>query len=301
MGLELRHLHTFQTIVDEGSFVRAAEKLNYSQATITLQIQQLEEKIGIALFLRENKRRLQLTEAGRLFLIHTTRIRNQVDSLEQAMHELRIGETGHLRIGGIEPMVSLLFPQILKTFSQTYPKVRITIETRGTTGIHTMVSNDEVDVGLTTPPPPRAGLQFEPLYTEILVALVPEAHPLNKGEIIPLHGLANTQVILTNPTCAYRELIERVLIEHGVRLESTLEIGSMSALKQMVQDGMGIALLPMTATRTVPEGTVVKQIDQLDLHIPIGLVRKPEAVSLLQTKTLAMFISLLKQELQALG
>ncbi len=253
------------------------------------------------MFLRENKRRLQLTEAGRLLLIHTTRIRNQVDTLEQAMYELRTGETGHLRIGGIEPMVSLLFPWILKTFSQAYPKVRITVETRGTTGIHAMVSQDEVDIGLTTPPPPRAGLQFEPLYTEVLVALVPEAHPLNKEEIIPLHGLANTQVILTNPTCAYRELIERVMIEHGVKLESTLEIGSLPALKQMVQDNMGIALLPMTATRTIPEETVVKHIEQLDLRIPIGLVRKPETIPLLQTRTLAMFISLLKQAVQDLG
>ena len=120
------------------------------------------------------------------------------------------------------------------------------------------------------------------------------------GDIIPLYGLANTQVILTNPTCAYRELIERTLIEHGVRLEAMMEIGSLSVLRQMVQDGLGIALLPATATRSIPGGTVIKQIEQLDLRIPIGLVRKPNATIQLQAKTLDVFISLLKLALQSI-
>jgi DNA-binding transcriptional LysR family regulator len=175
------------------------------------------------------------------------------------------------------------------------------VETRGTTGIHTLVSKDEVDVGLTTPPPPRAGLQFEPMYTEAIVALVPEAYPFSTGEAIPPGELAKTRVILTNPTCAYREVIERVLIEQGVRLNATLEIGSLLTLKQIVQDGLGIALLPEMATRTIPKGTMVKPIEQFDLRIPIGLVRKPDMIMLLQTNTLDMFISLLKRALQAIG
>jgi len=297
MELEFRHLITFQTIVEEGSFVRAAEKLNYSQATITLQIQQLEELLGLQVFSRENKRRLQLTEAGRLLLSHANHVHTQMDTLQRSMSGLKTGEIGHLRIGGIEPLVSLLFPTVIQAFLKTYPQVRISLETRGTTGIHGMVSNEEVDLGLTTPPPSRAGLRFDPLFTEVIVALVPEFHPLSQESSIPAEALGSTKIILTNPTCAYRELIERILMEHGVRLDATLEIGSLSALKQMVQAGLGIALLPGTAARDIPAGTVVRKIDQLDLQISIGLVYKSWASLPLQPNTITHFVALLKQAL----
>ncbi len=163
--MELRHLYTFQAIMDEGSFVHAAEKLSYSQATVTLQIQQLEEDFGMPLFHRENKKRMQLTEAGKILLNHTRHILNQVNLLQQTMHDLATGEAGHIRIAIIEPIASLTIPKVLLSFCQAYPKVRITIETRGTTSIHDMVIANEVDLGLTTPPPARTGLLFTSLFT----------------------------------------------------------------------------------------------------------------------------------------
>jgi DNA-binding transcriptional LysR family regulator len=301
MELEFRHLHTFQTIVQEGSFVRAAEKLNYSQATITLQIQQLEEIVGLQVFSRENKRRLQLTEAGRLLLTHSTHLRNHVDSLQQSMYELRTGESGHLRIGGIEPLVTQLFPDVLQAFFQDYPKVRVTVETRGTTGIHTLVSKGDVDLGLTTPPPFRSGLLFEPLFTEVLVALIPRDHPLNRADAIPIAAFRDIKVILTNPSCAYRELIERTFIEQGINLNVTLEMGSLTAITRLVQNGVGLAILPKAATRERSDGVVIKPIEQIDFQIPIGLVRKTELNPSVSVQSVEMFIHLLKESLSALA
>lgn len=76
-NMDLRHLHTFKTIAEAGSFVQAAERLQYAQSTITLQIQQLEEELGVELFDRR-RRKIQLTSAGYTLLIHAQHVLNQL-------------------------------------------------------------------------------------------------------------------------------------------------------------------------------------------------------------------------------
>src|SRR3954468_12336835 len=98
--MDLRHLLTFQTIVERGSFLQAAETLQYAQSTISLHIQQLEATLGIELFARHGKR-VQLTEAGRLLYDEAKQILGRVDALHQTMAGLLSGEVGHLRLGTI--------------------------------------------------------------------------------------------------------------------------------------------------------------------------------------------------------
>src|SRR5262250_1931484 len=98
--VELRHLQTFGAIVKAGSFVGAAEKLGYSQSTITVQMQALEKELGVALFARDAKRPV-LTEAGRVFSYHVNRIFDNIELMRQALDDLHNGDAGLVRIAAI--------------------------------------------------------------------------------------------------------------------------------------------------------------------------------------------------------
>lgn len=291
--MDFRHLQTFKAIVDEGSFAGAAERLQYAQSTVTLQVQQLETELGVELFDRQ-KKKIQLTGAGRNLLTHANHVINQMEALQQSMRELLSGETGHIRLGIIEPLASLRLPQVLLTFCEAYPKIHLTIEAHGTGIISQKVADGELDLGLTATPRPGLNLIFEPLFVEPMALMLPVQHPLNQQEIIQLSDLTPYRLLLTSSTCAYRQLIERTLIEQGAtKIYSGLEIGSVEALKRSVQRGLGVAIVPAMVANPLPENTVLRSFANLDLQVSIGLVQKPDFI---ESRALQHLRQLLRQE-----
>lgn len=290
--MDLRHLQTFKTIAEEGSFVQAADKLQYAQSTITLQIQQLEEELHSELFDRQRKK-IQLTRAGRTLLTHAIQVLNQVEQMQQDLQDLAEGESGHVRVGLIEPVASAYLGDVLSAFCERYPKVQLTIEVLSTITVHEKVAAGEIDLGISTPPPTSVGLSFEPLLIEPMVLLIPEHHPLQQRENIFLRDLQKERILLTNPPCAYRSAIEQAFMAQGANLAASIEIGSLPVIKQTVQRGLGIAIMPRLASRPLPTGTLIKTLEDWSLHLPIGLIKK--AVPLAQGKTVAALSTLFKE------
>ena len=273
--MDLRQLQTFQSVVEHGSFLRAAEALRYAQSTITLHIQQLEADLGVPLFARQGKK-TQLTEAGRLLCAEAGQILGRVDALRRTMRELADGEAGYVRLGAIEPAASLRLPELLVLFCAERPRVRLTLEVGGTRAIGQAVAAGDLDLGIVSPPPASLGLVFEPLFVERMALLAPEAHPLARAEAIGAHDLRGHRLLLTEQICAYRQLVEQTLVAQGADPYSGIEIGSMIALKCAVQQGLGIGIVPAIIACPAPQGTVLREIERLDLGLPVGLVRRAD-------------------------
>src|SRR5262245_6835072 len=104
--MELRYLATFQSIVREGSFIKAAETLSYAPSTITLHVQHLEAELGFKLFVRQGKQ-IQLSTAGQALYEQADALLQHARTLEQTMKEIVAGESGSLRMGVIEPAASV--------------------------------------------------------------------------------------------------------------------------------------------------------------------------------------------------
>lgn len=275
--MELRQLRTFRTAAERGSFVRAAEELRYAQPTVTLHIRQLEKAFGSRLFVRKGKK-MRLTEAGRTLKEHAEAVLDRAARLERAMEELASGEAGHLRVGAIEPTASLRLPEVLVRFCEERPKVRLTMEVGGTDSIVRRVAAGELDLGLCSPPPAELSLSFEPLFVEELVLLVPEGHPLAEKDALRVADLAEHRLLLSERPCAYRETVERVLVARGANPYSgieigTIELGSFEAIKRAVRGGLGAAVVPAVAVASPPAGTVVRDLEGVDLGLSVGLVR----------------------------
>ena len=294
--MELRHIYTFQAIVKEGSFLKASEKLMYAQSTITLHIQQLEAELGVKLFIRQGKK-VQLTEAGRSLQEQADSLVARAMSLQQTMFDLVAGEAGHVRIGVIEPTASLRLPQILAPFCQERPRIRLTIEVGNTAVISQRVASGALDLGICSLPEAHLGLDFEPLFVDHLALLLPEQHPLVNKPTIEVQDLAKERLLLTESACPYRELVEKELQRRGKNPYSGLEIGgSMEMVKRSVQNGMGVALLPRAAVIPLPPPMVLREIDDVELSLPIGLVLLADEIS--PSRALEALLILLHKELR---
>jgi DNA-binding transcriptional LysR family regulator len=270
--MDLKTLKTFQLIVKYGSFNRAAEKMNYAQSTVTMQIQKLESDLGIQLI--ERGKKLRLTEAGRMFHEQSMQIVKNMEQLQANLSDLQLGESGNIRIGVTEPTASYRLPVILKKFISDYPKIHVSIEFANTPVLCERLLMGELDFALCSAPDLGSELYFEPLFKEEFVVLIPENHPLAENPVIAPADFQGHRLLITSAICPYRRKLEMVMQELGNSSLDTMEIGSMTALKYYVESGLGIALVPKVVLNPLPAGTTVRNICGNRIDMTFGILCK---------------------------
>jgi LysR family transcriptional regulator, regulator of the ytmI operon len=280
--VELKTIKTFLMIVKYGSFIRAAEEMNYAQSTITMQIQRLESELGVQLIERGNGRELRLTEAGRLFHEQSQHMIKNMEQLQVRLTHLEQGESGHIRIGVTEPTASYRLPNLLKGFVSSYPNIRISIQIANTPTLCERILKGELDFSLCSAPEIGTDFYFEPMFKETFAAIMPEDHPLAQLAVLSPDDFQGHRLLITSEVCPYRRRLEMVMQESGNQMIDTMEIGSMTALKYYVQSGLGVALIPKIIAEPAPEGTTIRPIHESLIHMTFGLLCKASAYPLQQ-------------------
>jgi DNA-binding transcriptional LysR family regulator len=270
--VDLRYIKTFQTIARLGSFQKAADELKYVQSTVTMQIQKLESDIGVTLI--ERGKKIQLTEAGRIFNEKADLLLKDLESIQNTMNEWIHGEAGKVRIGAIEPMAIYRLPKILGPFCERFPKVQISIQINNTQNLTKMIKEGELDLAICNTPILDHLTVFDPLLTEEVSLLIPVTHRLAEKDDIYLSDFKDERLLLGAFVCNYRINLEKSLVEAGVNPHIGLEVNSMTALKEYVQSGLGIAVVPDIIVDSAPEGTITKKILDLKVGVVTGILRK---------------------------
>ncbi|MDN5387685.1 MULTISPECIES: LysR family transcriptional regulator [Bacillus] len=291
--MDFKTLKTFHKIVACGSFNRAAEELNYAQSTVTMQIKKLEEDLGIRLL--ERGKTFRLTEAGRLFFEESSHIVKNMDHLQHHMADLLLGEAGNIRLGAVEPIASCELPRILGRFLADYPKIRVSVDIANSSALGERLVQGSLDLAVCSTPAMGTDLYFEPLYAEELVVLLPEGHPAGNNERIHLKDLREHRLLITANNCTYRKKVEIAFQELPGSQMNTMEIGSMTALKNYVAAGLGVALIPKSIVSPPPPGTIVRFIGDDPISVTFGILCKTASFPLKQAD--AKLYQYLKQEL----
>ncbi|WP_340023666.1 LysR family transcriptional regulator [Paenibacillus sp. FSL K6-1096] len=273
--MDLKTLKTFHLIVQYGSFNRAAEEMNYAQSTVTMQIQKLESELGVKLI--ERGKEISLTEAGRLFHDQSLQITKNMEYLQTSLSNLKSGDAGHIRIGVTEPTASYRLPGFLRDFMTEHPNIRISVEISNTPTLRERVLKGEIDFALSTAPDLGSELHFEPLFQEEFAVLMPENHPLAQREVIVPEEFRGYRLLITSATCPYRRKLEMILQESGNIMLDTMEIGSMTALKHYVENGLGIALVPKIMIEPGINGTTVRMVSGSLISMTFGILCKASA------------------------
>lgn len=268
--MDLKALKTLQTIVNTGSFNRAAEELNYAQSTVTMQIQRLESDLGCILL--ERGKHIRLTEAGRLLYEQSLHIVKNIENLQSSLSDLKIGEAGQVRLGVTDPTASYRLPKLLSGFLEQYPKIKVSIEIAGTAALSELLRRGDLDLAIGSAPELGQELYFEPLFMEEFVLLVPENHPLATKESIFPEDLLAHRLLITAANCPYRKKLESLLQDFGGTPTDTMEIGSMTALQYFVASSLGIALVPDIVLNPVPDGMVARKMKGKSIDMSCGIM-----------------------------
>lgn len=263
--MELRQLRYFLAVAEELHFGRAAKKVHISQPPLSQQILLLEEDLRVKLFHR-TKRKVELTEAGRVFAGEARQILKQVDQAAGLAVEANRGKVNRIVVG-YSPANTNIVVKILKMFSERNPRVQILIKGLITPKQVEDLRNGIIDVGFVTLPIESEGLSVETILRERLVVALPKKHPLAKRSTVPLRALANeTMIIFPLQLSSGRyEIIAEMCRRAGFSLHVVHEVENIHTMLELVGAGFGVSLMRASVQDVAGKEVVFRELQ----HSPI--------------------------------
>jgi DNA-binding transcriptional LysR family regulator len=272
------HLESFVEVARRGNVSRAAEALFLTQPAITARLKSLEKDLGVELFVRTG-RGMKLSDAGRAFLPYAERVVSTVDEGRQLVANLQEGNVGALVIAAAPAVSTYVLPGILRVFRATHPHVRLGVRTGHTEEVLEMVLRGEAHVGIGRPIR-HPDVDLIPVLEDEMLLVVSARHPFASRGKVRMDELAAERLILFDRTSSYHELTSSLFRQAGVVPASTLELDNVEAAKKMVQQGLGVALLPRMALAVELKARSlrpVKLIGTAPVIRPIVALRRKDA------------------------
>lgn len=295
--MELKHLCTFQAVVDQGSYQKAAEALGYTQSTVTVQIQQLEEELGVPLFQRMG-RRMVLTQMGEQALAQARELLLAAERLSNLGQDGRT-PAGTLRVDMAETLLCYRMQPVIQAFREQAPQVRLIIRSRNCLQIPENIRTGACDLGLGYDMDwNRELLAVEPLgEAEIILLASPDfAEPdfTTPGQRKPV------SLITDEPDSIFRRQLEQYFRERNIVLDETIELWSIETIKRCVISGLGFTFLPrFVAQDALADGRLV------ELSAPISGIRDPVLCARHKKRwvspAMELFLRLLREQLADRG
>jgi DNA-binding transcriptional LysR family regulator len=274
-SLNLDQLRTLETVVELASFTGAARRLNLSQSAVSVQIRELEERLGVRLLDRLGKKAYP-TEAGREVIAHARRISGEVDSLSDAMRRVRDGWLGRVHIGAALTALIYLLPPVLKNLHADHPGIDILVSTAPTPDMLNNILRNDVDIGIVTMPVEDNRLVIAPLHEEPMVAILPASARGVPKAITPDYVAEQFLVLEFGAVSA---LVRTWLSSNGARLpQRSMTVSGVEAVKVVVGAGMGMSIVPAMSVNRRTDDIVVRPLTP-QLTRTLGIVQhrnKPE-------------------------
>ena len=277
--MNLHYLRVFLTVAEHEHITRAAEELIISQPAVTKTIQHLEQEIGLELIERHG-RRIALTHAGRVLRDYGRRVFALEREMEDALAALRDVDAGEVTLAANTTIGVYLLPPIVARFHTRYPQVSLLISILNSSEILEQTLNWNLDFGLVEIDPSAIppGLQMEVLDHDRLVLVVAPTHHWRGIQALQPEELQDDELVLREQGSGIREVIEHALLQHDVQVQPLLTVPDNEAIKQMVMNGVGAAIVPArTVQRELATGDLLYiPIDGLDLRPELSLVRRTD-------------------------
>jgi DNA-binding transcriptional LysR family regulator len=243
--LNLDHLRSFGLVVETGSFSAAAERLGLSQPAVSLQLRQLERRLGVRLVERVGKR-VQPTPAGMELLRHAPNIEAAVENAIDALEGHASGVAGRVRLGTGATACLYFLPAVLRGLRERFPELGIVVSTGNTDDQVRKVEENSIDLALVALPAAGRSLSVMPVLDDAFVAI-------GRSDLAPLKArvgpadLAALPLVLFEPAANTRKLVDQWFAVEGFQPRPVMELGSVEAMKEMVAAGLGYGIVPRMA------------------------------------------------------
>jgi LysR family transcriptional regulator for metE and metH len=297
MNLAIHHFSLVNTIVQEGTLTRAAEKLHLTQSALSHQLKELEKELGIPVFYRKGKK-LQLSGEGARFLKSAQKILSELTVLENDMNHLKNGESGTLKIITQCYTAYHWLPGIIKNYKKISPGVDIHILSAATYLPLEYLVKGELDIAIIRNKMSNPVINYEPLFEDQLFVIVSAEHPLARKRNIKITDFEGEELFFAynDPATGNVPVIETLLKQNQVKPKHIHRIHYTDAIIELVNANLGVSVL---ADWIVQPYLETKDIRAIKLPPEVSK-RTWYAATCRQTPAINNFLACLKQHFTSL-
>lgn len=277
INFSLTQLEYVLAVQKHGHFARAAEACYVTQPTLSMQIQKLEEDLGVVIFDR-SKKPILVTEVGKKVLEQMRSVLFEVKKIESIIQsEQKIGAQGQLTLAVIPTIAPYLLPRLLPTLEKLFPDVELKIREMQTDHIIGALNNDEIDVGLLATPLKLNKIFEHALYYEPFYVLCKKGQHYADLKKVKHSALKLDQIwLLEEGHCLRNQILDICSAKKEKSRKYNFESGSLETLKRLVDSYGGYTLLPQLATDMLGSQSKVIPFERPIPAREIGLVYRRE-------------------------
>jgi len=237
------------SVAEYQNFTIAAEHSFVTQPTLSMQIQKLEDELGVKIFNR-SKKPIELTEIGRKIVEQAKVIVDESNRILDIVHQQKGYIGGEFKLGIIPTIMPNLLPMFLQNFTKKYPKVKLIIEELTTEDIIRKLTDGHIDAGIAATPLENEAIKERPLYYEPFVGLIPQNHRLFNNKQITAEELEIEDILLLEGGHCFKDSVLNLCRNHKIdsKKRFQLESGSFDTLIKLSKEGLGMTLLPYLHT-----------------------------------------------------
>jgi DNA-binding transcriptional LysR family regulator len=250
-------LAVFRKVIESGSFSGAATEARVSQPAISQQMRQLEQQIGAKLIERIG-RRATTTAAGAQLLANAEHVERAVNELRAAMAPYTNRSAGRIRIGTGATASIFLLPPILGNLRRHFPETEITVSTGNTSDIVKAVEDNRLDIAVVTLPASGRSLAITPVINDEFVLVGPPGARL-PPRVTP-QILVDHPLLLFEPAGNTRRIADQWFAAAGTYYKPAMSLGSVEAIKELVAEGLGYAILPRMAVENSKSNLAIRPL-----------------------------------------
>ncbi|MBM7600796.1 LysR family transcriptional activator of glutamate synthase operon [Virgibacillus halotolerans] len=271
--MELRQIKYFIEVAKREHVTEAANAMHVAQSAVSRQIVNLEEELGVSLFIREG-RTVRLTPIGRIFLDHMEQAVNVIDDATQVIEEYTDPEKGTIHVGFPSSLATYILPTAISVFRDRYPEVKFQLNQGSYYDLKKAVVKGEINMALLGPVPMNEKkLKGKILFTENIVALLPRSHPLAKVPSLKLTELREDAFVLFPKDYVLRDIVIDLCRNLGFEPTVSFEGEDIDAIKGLVSAGLGVSLVPeITLIDNLPRATVSVPVAEANVTRTVGVV-----------------------------
>jgi DNA-binding transcriptional LysR family regulator len=272
--MELYQLKLFVDLADKKNFTQVANENYVTQAAVTLQIRKLESELGVPLFHRTT-RAVTLLEAGNRLLPYAQQMLKLSEEAKEAVRETKMEVSGLVRVASVHSVGLYELPSYIKQFLQKFPHVNLRIEYRTSDDIYRELLGGDIDVGIVAyPNEGMSRIECRQFITDELAIVCMKDHPFAKKKNVAVSELDGQNFVQFTEETPTRRATDAVLAEHGVTVNVRTECDNIEVLKQMIEIGYGIALLPHNSLTNNDRERGLRLVDLRDVKIerPLGIL-----------------------------
>ena len=283
--MKLESLRCLCAVIEGGSFRAAAVRLHKSQPAISQQIKLLEQQIGHTLI---ERKMCHATPAGKRLYERAKHLLADIDDIIREMGEFGDTWIPELRVGTSDTTALYVLPPIIHTFSEQVPQTHLVLINRPSSQIADLVRKGELDIGIVTFPMEGEELEKCDLFTQQLVLVVPENHPVVTRRFSSLASLREEPFLMLNQSTRTGHLLRRYFQKKRFKPQVVLDTGSFEVIKRYIAHGTGISILPDLVVSDEDRSLVKINIPDLP-RIQIGAIWRRDTY---QSKAQKAFLSL---------